>query len=209
MSSVTVSTYALTYNTTHTVTYVTGKMLLVLKEIIRGIGLDPGKLTDRWGSLELAISTWLRSQHLTKLCLEIYNGKTDALVSRWDLDVVYGYGSDDTFWADTEAIRYTINKAGLVPSACDYCFILYTKPGRPDVDGWGLGETRSTDGFRRYSVGATIGGNGICRQRFDFVQQYDRRSVLRMFCHDRSKQMTNGLLAFPEMSADQRMGLYL
>src|SRR5690242_4204792 len=112
MSSIAVSTYALTYNTTHTVTYVTSKMLLILKEIIREIGLDPGKLTDEWGGLELAISTWLRSQHLKQVYMEIYDPKTDALVSRWDLDVVYGYGSDETFWADTEAIRYSIKKAG-------------------------------------------------------------------------------------------------
>ena len=57
MSSIAVSTYALTYNTTHTVTYVTSKMLLILKEIIREIGLDPGKLTD-----ESAARAWLRSR---------------------------------------------------------------------------------------------------------------------------------------------------
>jgi hypothetical protein len=161
MSSVAVSTYALTYNATHTVTYVTGKMLLLLKEIIRGIGLAPGKLTDEWRSLELAISTWLRSQHLEKLCLEIYNPCSDVLVSRWDLDVVYGYGSDNTFWADTDSIRYTMQKSGLAPSTCRYCFLLYTKEGRPDVPGWGPGKARSTDGLCRYSIGATIGGNGI------------------------------------------------
>jgi hypothetical protein len=161
MSSIAVSTYALTYNTTHTVTFVTSKMLLILKEIIREIGLDPGKLTDEWGSLELAISTWLRSQHLKQLYMEIYDPKTNALVSRWDLDVVYGYGSDETFWADTEAIRYSIQKAGLVPSKCNYCFLIKNSPGRPDVAGWGPTGSRSTDGFRRYSLGATVGGNGI------------------------------------------------
>ena len=161
MSSLAVSTYALTYNRTHTVTYVTGKMLVILKDIIRGIGLDPGKLTDEWASLELAISTWLRSQHLKQLKLEIFDGRTNALVSRWDLDVVYGYGSDDTFWADSESIRYSIAKAGLAPSQCDYCFLIHNAPGRPDVPGWGKAEARSTDGFRCYSLGATIGGNGI------------------------------------------------
>ena len=112
-------------------------------------------------SLELAISTWLRSQHLEKLSLEIFNAKTSKLVSRWDLDVVYGYGADDGFWVDTEAIRYSISKAGLVPSECGYCFLIYTKAGRPDVAGWSKGKARSTEGFQRYSVGATIGGRGI------------------------------------------------
>lgn len=161
MSSLAVSTYALTYNTTHTVTYVTGKMLLVLKDIIRGVGLDPGSLTDSWASLELGISTWLRSQHLEKVSLEIYNAKSGKLVSRWDLDVVYGYGADDGFWVDTEAIRYSIAKAGLVPSACGYSFLIYTKPGRADVAGWSKADARSTEGFNRYCVGATIGGKGI------------------------------------------------
>lgn len=161
MSSLAVSTYALAYNTTHTVTHVTGKMLLILKDIIRGIGLDPGKLTDQWGLLERGISTWLRSQHLKQVTLEVYNPKTDALVTRWDLDVVYGYGSDDTFWADTDSIRYTIEKAGLVPSQCRYRFIVDTADGAPKVEGWSTCTARSTDGFRRYSIGATVGGNGI------------------------------------------------
>lgn len=161
MSTLAVSTYALTYNTTHTVTYVTGKMLLVLKDIIRGIGLDPSKLADEWCSLEKGISAWLRSQHLRQVSLEIFKPSTGGLVSRWDLDVVYGYGSDDTFWADTESIRYSIAKAGLVPSQCNYTFIIYNAPGRPDVEGWGPCTARCTDGFRRYSIGATVGGNGI------------------------------------------------
>ena len=161
MSSLAVSTYALTYNTTHTVSFVTSKMLLILKDIIRQIGLDPGHLVDQWSWLERGISTWLRSQHLQQVILEVYHPKTDKLVTRWDLDVVYGYGSDDTFWADTESIRYTIEKAGLVPSQCKYRFMVQNKDGRPDVEGWGPCTERSTDGFKRYCIGSTIGGNGI------------------------------------------------
>jgi len=160
-SALSVSTYGLTYTTTHTVNHVTSKMLLILKEIIREIGLDPGKLSNQWGILELGISTWLRSQHLKQVSLEIFNPKTDALVSRWDLDVVYGYGNDDTFWADTDSIRYSICKAGLVPSQCDYRFVVDTSPGREKVEGWGSCTARSTEGFHRYCLGATIGGNGI------------------------------------------------
>src|SRR5690348_11178361 len=54
------ATSTVTYNSTHTVTYVTDKMLLLLKEIIREIGLDPAKLIDEWEWLERGISTWLR-----------------------------------------------------------------------------------------------------------------------------------------------------
>src|SRR5258707_12505244 len=105
-----------TYTSTHTISHVTSKMLLLLKEIIREVGLDPSILMDRWAPLELAVSTWLRSKHLKQLTLEIFNPKTDGLVSRWDLDIVYGYGADDTFWVDTTAIRYSIAKPGLLRS---------------------------------------------------------------------------------------------
>jgi len=155
------SVSTVTYNSTHTVSYVTDKILLLLKEIIREIGLDPTKLTEQWAVLEQGISTWLRSQHLKKVTLEIYNSKTDALVSPWDLEVIYGYGNDGSFWVDTSSIRYNIAKAGVLPSQCNYCFIVHTSPGRPDVTGWETGDVRSLDGFRRYNLGATIGGNGI------------------------------------------------
>ncbi len=89
------------------------------------VGLDPSKLADDWSSLELAVSTWLKSRHMNQLTLEIYNPKTDNLVSRWDLDVIYGYGSDETFWVDTAAIRYSIAKAGLVASQCKYRFMIF------------------------------------------------------------------------------------
>jgi hypothetical protein len=160
-TAVAVSTHALTHNRTHTVTYVTSKMLLLLKEIIREVGLDPGKLTEELESLERAISTWLRSEYLTQVTLEIFDPGNSSLVSRWDLEVVYGYGSDDSFWVDTQSIRYSIAKAGLVAVECGYRFLIYTKPGRPIVQGWGDADARSTDGFRKYSLGATIGGRGI------------------------------------------------
>jgi hypothetical protein len=155
------ATSTVTYNSTHTVTYVTDKMLLLLKEIIREIGLDPAKLVDEWGGLEKAVSTWLRSQHLKKVTLEIFDSKTDALVCPWDLEVIYGYGGDGSFWADTTSIRYNIAKAGVLPSQCNYRFLIHNSPGRPDVDGWGPVKARSLEGFRRYNLGATIGGNGI------------------------------------------------
>ena len=159
MSAVTVNVTS--YSSAHTISHVTSKMLLILKEIIREVGLDPSKLANSWSSLELAVSTWLTSRHLRQLTLEIYDPKSDDLVSRWDLDIIYGYGADETFWVDTYAIRYSIAKAGLVPSQCNYCFLLYNAPGRPDVEGWSATKARSTDGFNRYSTGATIGGNGI------------------------------------------------
>lgn len=155
------STYTVSITYTHTVTYVTTKMLLTLKEIIREIGLDPARFTDSWDSNERAISTWLASRHLQRVILEVYDPRTNALVTRWDMDVVYASVGDGVLWVDTAAVRYAIAKAGLVASSCRYDIILTTAPGRPDVVGWGSCDFRSTDGFKRYIVGATVGGNGL------------------------------------------------
>jgi hypothetical protein len=155
------STFTISY--THTVTYVTAKMLLLLKEIIREIGLNPSTLTNDWASYEAAISTWLASRHLQRVTLEVYDATNDSLVTRWDLDVEYAASGDGTLWVDTEAIRYQIVKAGLVPSSCKYQIKLMS-PGGREVSGWGTVPFRSTQGFNRYGIGATIGGNGISTQ---------------------------------------------
>lgn len=153
------STFVISY--AYTVTYVTTKMLLILKEIIREIGLDPAKFANDWGSCEEAISTWLASRHLERVTLEVYHPTTGALVTRWDIDVVYASVGDGSLWVDTVGIRYAIAKAGLAPSSCGYEIKLKNKPGWRHVDGWGPCDFRSTDGFRRYSIGAAVGGNGI------------------------------------------------
>lgn len=155
-------TVAITY--THTVTHVSTKMLLTIKDIIREIGLDPSQFTDDWHTNERALTTWLASRHLERVTLEVYNPRTGSLVTRWDLDVLYSTVGDGSLWVDTDAIRYSIAKAGLVPSSCQYELKMTTAPGRPDVAGWGPCDFRSTEGFRRYAVGATIGGNGLTAQ---------------------------------------------
>ena len=94
--------------------------------------------------------------------LEIYNPKTDALIGRWDIDIVYGWSSGDgSFWTDTEQLKYHIRKAGLAPSDASYRFLLHTKPGRPDVNGWSKATGRSTDGMVRHSLGSTIEHSGL------------------------------------------------
>jgi hypothetical protein len=64
-------------------------------------------------------------------------------------------------WVDTDAIRYSIRKLGVIPSACTYRLILSTKQGRPDVLGWGSGQLHSTAGFTRQGLGTTIGTHAI------------------------------------------------
>jgi hypothetical protein len=149
------------YSYTHSVTYVADNILKSFKDIIRLSGLDPTQLVEDWTTNMLALKAWLASGHLTCVVLEVYNPKTDALVGRWDVDVVYGAAGNGNFWTDTDQIRYHILKAGLWPSQARYRLILRTKDGRPDVVGWGSATFRSAAGFVRHSLGTTIEHNGL------------------------------------------------
>jgi hypothetical protein len=157
----TMSTSTFTVSNAFTVTYVTTKMLLVLKEIIREIGLDPSRFMDDFDTYENAVSTWISSRHLQRITLEVYNPKNDELVRRWDIEVTYTTIGEGHMWVDTSAVRYAIAKAGLAPSSCSYDIKLRNAPGRPHVPGWGPCDLRSTDGFQRHSIGAIVGGNGL------------------------------------------------
>jgi hypothetical protein len=149
------------YSYTHSVTYVADNILKSFKDIIRLSGLDPTNLVDSWDSKMLALKTWLQSGHLECVVLEVFNPTTDALVGRWDIDVMYGPAGDGSFWTDTEQIKYHIRKAGLWPSQARYRLLMQNRDGRPDVPGWGPAEYRSTEGFVRHSLGSTIEHNGL------------------------------------------------
>jgi hypothetical protein len=156
--SVNVNTY------THSVVYVADNILKSMKDIIRLSGLDPSQLVNDWSLNMRGIQSWLASGDLEVVILEVFNPKTNALVGRWDIDVVYstGFGGGDGgFWTDTDQIRYAVTKAGLLPSDASYRLVLHTKVNRPDVDGWSRTEMRSTDGFVRQSLGSTIEHNGL------------------------------------------------
>lgn len=153
------------YSYTHSVVYVADNILKSLKDIIRLCGLDPSNLVNGWASNLLALTTWINSRVLNRVILEIYDPRTDALITRWDIDVVYSWSSGDgSFWTDTEQLRYHINKvqqSGLALSQARYRLLMDTKPGRPDVAGWGPGNYRSTSGMVRQSLGSTIQHNGL------------------------------------------------
>lgn len=150
------------YSYAYSVSYVTDNILKSLKDIIRLSGLSPEKLTDDWESLHRAISTWLASEHLEQVILEVYNPKNDALITRWDVDVVYAWdGSAGQFWTDTDQLRYAIRKAGVWPSDARYRVLLRNKPNRPEVPGWGPAAARSLDGFVRQSLGTTVEHCGL------------------------------------------------
>ncbi|MEM6075758.1 MULTISPECIES: HORMA domain containing protein [unclassified Pseudoxanthomonas] len=151
------------YSRTHSVTYVADNVLKSLKDIIRLSGMDPTKLTNDWESIHRAMRTWLESEHLERVVLEIFNPISGALVLRWDVDIVYQWsaGGDGSFYTDTEQLRYHIRKAGVAPAEAKYDVLLQNKPGRPNVDGWGPGSFRSTDGLVRQSLGSTIEHSGL------------------------------------------------
>ncbi len=155
------STHVVVNTYTHSVTYVTNKMLTSLKEIIRCSGLSPAKFVEDWKVLHDGISTWIQSRDLEAVILEVFNPRTDKLIGRWDFDIFYGWTGDGGMYVDTDEIKYHILKAGQWPSACEYRIVVTTKKGRPDVVGWSGATLRSTDGFVRQSLGTTIDGSGL------------------------------------------------
>jgi hypothetical protein len=156
MTTVTVNTY------THSVVYVADNILKSLKDIIREVGLDPAKLMGDYETNMRALRAWLSSQDLRQVNLEIYDPVTDALITRWDLDIAYGWSLDNgSFWTDTDQLKYAIRKAGVVPNTARYRLLLDSNPKRPDVDGWSRVTSRSTDGMVRQSLGSTIEHSGL------------------------------------------------
>lgn len=156
MTSVAVNTY------THSVTYVADNILKSMKDIIRLSGLDPTNLVEGWANTMRGLQTWLHSQHLETVILEIIHPTSGALVGRWDIDVIYTTGlGDGEFWTDTEQIKYHVRKAGLAPSEAKYRLVLRNRSGRPEVDGWVPTRCRSTEGFVRHSLGSTIEHHGL------------------------------------------------
>lgn len=156
MTTVTVNTY------THSVVYVADNILKSLKDIIREVGLDPSNLMHGWESNMRALRTWLSSQDLRQVNLEIYDPQTDALITRWDLNIAYGWSADDgSFWTDTDQLKYAIRKVGVAPSSARYRLVMDNNPGRPHVDGWSPTTYRSTEGMVRQSLGSTIEHSGL------------------------------------------------
>lgn len=155
------STFVSVNTYTHSVTFVTDKILFSLQRIIRLSGLNPSKISADWKVLERGIKTWLKTEHLEELVLEVFNPKTDKLLGRWDFEIFYGYEGDGNFWIDTDLIKYHIKKTGLYPEDCDYRIVVKTKKGRPEVDGWSNTSFRSTEGLSRHSIGTGINGSGL------------------------------------------------
>jgi hypothetical protein len=157
------STFVSVNTYTYSVSFITDKMMSSLRLIIKLSGLDPAKYISDWATIERGVKKWLETKHLERLVLEVYNPKTNHLVGRWDFDIYYSYNGegDGEMWADPDAIKNAIKKAGLNPIGCDYRIVASTKTGRPDVVGWSSTSFRSTDGFVRQSIGTTVGANPL------------------------------------------------
>jgi hypothetical protein len=154
-----------TYSRTNSVTYVADNILKSLKDIILMSGLDPTEFVGDWATNLLAIKTWLGTEDLERVSLDIYHPATGKLIIKWDIDIVYSWSSGDgSFWTDTGQLRYAILKAGLLPSQAKYDLRLKTKPGRIDVPGWEQVAARSTEGMVRQSLGLTVEHNGLGAQ---------------------------------------------
>lgn len=148
----------------HSVTYVTDKMLKSLRYIITTTGLDPNNFVSDWKSYELAVETWLTSRHLRGVTLEIVS-PAGALVTRCDFEINYSYGSGEgSMWVDTDTLKYAIAKFGTIPASCTYNIKLDNAPGWPAVSGWGPGTYLSTEGFIKQGLGTTIGTSSIGAQ---------------------------------------------
>lgn len=148
-----------TYATTHVAT----NLVRSLKQLVVACGLNASKLLGEWQILENGVATWLRTHHLERLVLEIYDPATDRLIKRFDFEIDYTYhpGGDGDLWIDPDTVEYAVRKAGAVPSRCSYDIFAHTAPGRPDVSGWTTGTLRSTAHLQRRSVGAAVGGGDL------------------------------------------------
>ena len=155
MTNVVVNTY------THSVTYLADNILRSLKDIIRESGLNPSNFISDWESNKRAMSTGLDSRDLKRVILEVYNPVTNALATRWDIDISYDWCGDGVFWTDTEQLKYHLRKADVISDSAKYDLLMDTKPGRPDVSGWSTVFARSTEGMVRQSLGSTIEHSGL------------------------------------------------
>jgi len=160
------STMVVVNTLTHSITFVTEKLLWSMKRIIIFAGLDTSDLISSWYLLEKGISTWLKSKDLRGATIEVFKKSDDSLITRIDFRIDYSYGSGDDgdFWVDVEPLKHAITKCGTLPQNCKYDVILLTEKHAPDVEGFVDTNFRSTEGFTCHSVGTTIGTNHIGTQ---------------------------------------------
>ena len=155
-----ITTRSNTYS--YSVNHVTDGMINGIKRIVALSDLDLDKFMGEWKSLDNAMKIWLGDRHMKSIILEVYDPKTNILITRWDMDVRYDeIDEDDVRWTDVESIRLAIQEAGIPACTAKYDIIIINHYGRRDVEGWVPATIRSTDGLVRQSIGRTVGANGL------------------------------------------------
>jgi hypothetical protein len=155
------STATSTYSRTQTIIFLTDELLNKLKIIVRESGLSQANYVSEFERNERGIKAWLSSGHFQYLILEIFDKKTGILVKRWDLHVSEDKSGFEGHWSNPDALKYALAKEGKVPGDCDYKVLIQNLPGRPDVDGWVKGESKSTEHLKQSSAGTTATANGF------------------------------------------------
>lgn len=161
MSGVSVSTN--TYTRTHTAAFVSDKMQVLLKRLIREYGLSPEKLIDAWSDwADKAVREWLISGHLQMIVIEFYEPYSDAVTARWDFPITYdGDVDDDDLWVDELFFRSTIAKAKAPTSTSVYRIILSHSNGAPDIPGMSSTNFKSTAGLTSQRQGSLMSTKDI------------------------------------------------
>jgi hypothetical protein len=152
MTSVAVNTY------THSVTYVADNILKSFKDIIRLSGLDPAKFVDDWECEHAGAQDVAGTGDLESVVLEVFNPKTDALIVRWDIDVVYGWSPATAVSGPTPSSSNTTSARPALRRARRQLRHPAAEQS-PAAPTWTAGEgqpIRSTDGMVRHSLGSTI-----------------------------------------------------
>lgn len=141
----------------HTAAYVSDKIRVLLKRLVRDYGLDPQRLADAWTDwIERAARTWMVSGHLTGFVIEFHHAGDSTLQGRWDFPIRYDGNGDAELWVDDQFFEETVPKAHRPPSNCTYRILLQTSPGAPPVPGVGDAEYLSTAGFSAREAGSVI-----------------------------------------------------
>lgn len=145
------------YARSHTAAYVSDKLRVLMKRLVRFYDLDPQKLADAWGSwIERAARAWLESGHLVSLVVEFHRPGEATLLGRWDFPIRYDGNGDAELWVDDEFFEQTVPKVAAPPANSTYRILLVTAPGRPPVAGVGDAEFLSTVGFTAREAGTVI-----------------------------------------------------
>jgi hypothetical protein len=149
--------HAISYSRANTAAFVSDKMRLLLKLLVRSHGLDPNQLMIAWNQwVDRAARTWLESGHLTCIVIEFFWPGIARAVARWDFPVRYDGGGDPDMWTDVDFFQDTFAKAASPPSGCAYRVLLSRSPGYPPVAGVSDTTFLSTEGLMAREAGTVI-----------------------------------------------------